>query len=258
MDSIKIKNVVLGEGTPKICAPLVQTGYQALIKEAGEFSGLPVDVAEWRCDCYEGIMAQGTVIKVLPGLLDALGGLPLLFTFRTHKEGGTLPASGAAYRKLLEEAICSGYADMVDVELSFGHEAVRELAELAHAHSVKVILSNHDFHATPGNEELLSRLKQMEALGADIAKIAVMPQSPKDVLRLLSVTYEASRTLSCPLVTMSMNTAGLISRLSGELFGSCLTFGSVGGPSAPGQIDVRELKDILETLHGGASHFFHN
>ena len=91
----------------------------------------------------------------------------------------------------------------------------------------------------------------MEALGADIAKIAVMPNSPADVLTLLSATEQAFRTLSCPVISMSMKGTGLVSRLSGEIFGSCLTFGSVGGASAPGQIDVTELKMILETMHRG-------
>ena len=89
----------------------------------------------------------------------------------------------------------------------------------------------------------------MDFFGADIAKIAVMPQSAGDVLTLLSATEKASRTLSCQVISMSMKGTGLISRLSGEVFGSCLTFGAAGGASAPGQIDVGELRGILETIH---------
>lgn len=251
MKHIQIKHLILGEGIPKICAPLIQTDYPSLIEEAGLFSSLPVDVAEWRCDRYGDILANDTVLQVLPGLRAALRHLPLLFTFRTQREGGDLPASLWEYRELLRRAICSGYADMVDVELFQSHEAVRELTALAHDHGVKVILSNHDFHATPNRAELIDRLSQMEALGGDIAKIAVMPQSPEDVLTLLSATCEASRTLSCPVISMSMAGMGLVSRLSGELFGSCLTFGSVGGASAPGQMDVRELRKLLDMLHRG-------
>ena len=86
-------------------------------------------------------------------------------------------------------------------------------------------------------------------MSADIAKIAVMPQNPGDVLTLLSATFEASQSLSCPVITMSMKGTGLISRLSGEVFGSCLTFGSAGEPSAPGQIDAAQLKRVLEMIH---------
>lgn len=249
MDRIKIRNMTLGQGIPKICASLVQTDYPSLIKEAGLFSSLPVDLGEWRCDWYGGILEHDAVTKALPGLRKALGDIPLLFTFRTQGEGGNRPASLKEYRDLLCRAICSDCVDLVDVELFLGHETVRDLAKLAHDRGVRVILSNHDFHSTPDREELLDRLKQMEALGADLAKIAVMPESPEDVLTLLSATSEAAHTLSCPVISMSMKGTGLVSRLSGELFGSCLTFGSVGDASAPGQIDVRELRGILDILH---------
>ena len=126
---------------------------------------------------------------------------------------------------------------------------IRETVDLAHRHQVSVILSNHDFAATPKEEEILRRLHHMEDLGADIAKIAVMPQSAGCVLTLLSATHKASQSLSCPLITMSMKGTGLISRLSGEVFGSCLTFGSVKEASAPGQIEVGKLKEFLTAIH---------
>ena len=239
MNTLKVKNIVFGEGIPKICAPLVATGYEVLIKEAARFPSLPIDVAEWRADWYEGILSPDTSLEALPGLTDA------------HKEGGNLPASADAYCELLRRAIGSGFIDIVDVELFTGDGIVRELTDLAHRNGIRVILSSHDFSATPDKEEILNRLKHMEALGADIAKIAVMPNSPADVLTLLSATEQAFRTLSCPVISMSMKGTGLVSRLSGEIFGSCLTFGSVGGASAPGQIDVTELKMILETMHRG-------
>lgn len=249
MKSITIKNTVLGEGMPKVCAPLVGTSPKALLEEAAVFTSLPIDIAEWRADWFGPIMDPDFPGQILPQLNTALGGLPLLFTFRTHGEGGNLPASISAYRALAEKAVSSRQIDLVDVELFTGDEIVKDLVNLAHRHQVKVILSNHDFNSTPDEEELIGRLTRMEELGADIAKIAVTPQTPEDVLALLSATRKASARLSCPVITMSMKGTGLISRLSGELFGSCLTFGSVKQASAPGQIDVCRLKDILSVIH---------
>jgi len=40
-----------------------------------------------------------------------------------------------------------------------------------------------------------------------------------------------------------------VSRLTGELFGSALTFGAAKTASAPGQIPVTELREILTVLH---------
>lgn len=49
----------------------------------------------------------------------------------------------------------------------------------------------------------------MQELGADIPKIAVMPQSRKDVLTLLSATEEmASKYADRPIITMSMSATG--------------------------------------------------
>ena len=90
----------------------------------------------------------------------------------------------------------------------------------------------------------------MQELGADIPKIAVMPQNKKDVLILLSATREMSEEhADRPIITMSMAGTGVISRLCGEVFGSALTFGAAGKASAPGQMGVEDLKTVLELLH---------
>ena len=49
----------------------------------------------------------------------------------------------------------------------------------------------------------------------------------------------------CPMITISMGQLGLLSRLTGQIFGSCITFASMGEASAPGQIDAEELKEAL-------------
>ena len=90
----------------------------------------------------------------------------------------------------------------------------------------------------------------MQELGADIPKIAVMPQNKKDVLTLLAATEEmVNNYADRPIITMSMAATGVISRVCGEVFGSALTFGAVGKASAPGQMGAGELKEMLTTLH---------
>ncbi len=95
---------------------------------------------------------------------------------------------------------------------------------------------------------MTARLRRMEALGADIAKLAVMPQTPEDVLTLLSATGEVSATAARPVVTMSMGRLGAVSRIAGEVFGSALTFGAVGQSSAPGQLEAAALAKALSLL----------
>ena len=123
------------------------------------------------------------------------------------------------------------------------------MVDIAHNANMPVVISNHDFEKTPSQEELVERMKRAEALGADILKIAVMPQSKRDVLSLLCATEQMSRESDRPLITMSMGKDGIISRLSGEIFGSSVTFGTIGMASAPGQIDLDSMNYVLDLLH---------
>ena len=47
---------------------------------------------------------------------------------------------------------------------------------------------------------------------------------------------------------MLFRSLGAVTRAAGALFGNAMTFASAGKASAPGQIDVHELKRILDTL----------
>ena len=111
-------------------------------------------------------------------------------------------------------------------------------------------MSNHDFKKTLTYEQIIARLCNMQEYDADICKIALMPQNKEDVLTLLKATKDMTEKYADrPIVSMSMSKKGLISRIAGEVFGSCLTFGSASKASAPGQINARELDTILEIIH---------
>ena len=147
------------------------------------------------------------------------------------------------------QMIKSGYADLIDIEYFMGKEVSERLMSLAKENRVKTVLSSHDFEKTPSRKEMLLCLKAMEEAGADIAKLAVMPRRKEDVTELLAATAEAAGCLSCPVITMSMGKEGMISRISGETFGCAVTFGSLGKTSAPGQIELHALRQVLSILH---------
>ena len=89
----------------------------------------------------------------------------------------------------------------------------------------------------------------MQELGADIVKYAVMPTRERDVLTLLDATLTMKEEHpKTPVITMSMGRLGAISRISGELFGSCLTFATAGNASAPGQLPAAVVKEMLEEV----------
>ena len=94
----------------------------------------------------------------------------------------------------------------------------------------------------------LPRLSQ--DLGADIAKIAVMPKDYADVLTLLGATLKArTGAVKVPIVTMSMGPEGEVTRVAGGLFGSDLTFAVGKEASAPGQIPITDLRQAMSVLY---------
>lgn len=250
MSTLKIRNIVVGEGSPKIIIPLVGGSMAQLLEEADYVKQQCPDVIEWRVDLFEGVGDLQQVAVMLSKLRTLLNNIPLLFTFRSHREGGNKEISDEYYLELNCMAISSGMIDMVDVEL-FNRDVVRNsIVANAREHRVIVVMSNHDFEKTPNKDELVSRLRKMQEYGADIPKIAVMPTSVADVLTLLDAT-NTMKTMYAdrPIITMSMAGTGVVSRLTGELFGSAFTFAAGKTASAPGQIPVNDLRLVLDIIH---------
>jgi 3-dehydroquinate dehydratase-1 len=250
MNTVKVKNIVLGDGIPKICVPIVSKTKEEIIAEALSFKDIHVDVVEWRVDWFEQVFDIEKVKDVLKDLVPALNNIPLLFTFRTSKEGGEKAIEPRVYAELNKSVAATGLVDLVDVEAFTGDDIVKEIIEGVHAYGVKVVASNHDFGKTPSKDDIIYRLRKMQDLGADIPKIAVMPKSKLDVLELLEATVIMSEKYADrPIITMSMAGTGVVSRLTGEVFGSALTFGAAKKASAPGQIGVEDLYGVLQLLH---------
>lgn len=252
MKPVVVRNLIIGEGIPKICVPIVGVSKEEIIEQARMAGSIRADLAEWRADWFEGVFEQEQVEDVLRELRVILGETPLLFTFRTAAEGGERAMEPADYAGLLAAAAQTGCVDLVDVEAFMGDAVVKKLIAAVHRAGVKVVASNHDFEKTPEQAQIIWRLRRMQELGADISKIAVMPQSKKDVLTLLAATEEMCREYAVgPVITMAMGGMGMVSRLCGEVFGSAVTFGAAKRASAPGQVGVQELKDVLGILHAG-------
>lgn len=250
MTTLSIGKTVLGEGIPKIIVPLMGKTEEELVQEIKEVKLLKPDIVEWRVDVYEHVDQMEAVQEMISTLRLALSDELLLFTFRSHKEGGNKEVTVHYYVELLQAAIRTKKIDLVDVELFTGEKYVQELVEMAETNGVYVIMSNHDFEKTPPKKEIVARLCKMQELGAHIPKMAVMPNSVEDVITLLDATNTMKTEYADrPIITMSMGGTGLISRLAGECFGSSATFGAGSQVSAPGQIPVSELRKTLEILH---------
>ncbi|MFB4474297.1 type I 3-dehydroquinate dehydratase [Oceanobacillus caeni] len=250
MTTVKVKNITIGEGMPKICVPIVGETVEKIVEEAKYLTTLEADVVEWRVDFFEQVEDINQVKEALKKIRKRLPQTPIIFTFRSLREGGQKEISTSYYMELNRIMVQTGQVDMIDVELFNDEKDVKHLIDVAHDHHVYVIISNHDFHKTPNKEEIVARLRKGQELGGDIPKIAVMPKNTADVLTLLDATREMKEHYADrPIITMSMAGKGVISRLAGEIFGSALTFGAAKKASAPGQVAVNELKNTLSLLH---------
>ena len=250
MRPITLRGRPLAGGTlPAVCIPLVARSAEALLAEAAAAAAKGPDLLEWRVDHFEGIADTGAVVALAARLKRQAGGLPLLFTRRAASEGGqpvALPDDDVA--ALYAAVAAGGAVDLVDMEMASQAPHLETVRRSARAHGVALVLSFHDFQRTPPLQDLLARFRQAQALGADLAKIAVMPQSPADVLTLLQATCQASEALAIPVAGMAMGPLGAVSRVAGGQFGSALTFAVGQAASAPGQLPIDELRSALAVL----------
>ncbi len=248
MKKVQVGNVIIGEGITKMCVPVVGENLEEIKQQAENIRNKPADLVEFRID-YLKTVNDAKYIYNIADSIKSISEKPVIMTFRTAFEGGNKEITREEYADLLMNILQQGPIDIIDVEMFMGDNLVEEIVEEAHNNNTKVIMSNHDFHKTPEIIEIVGRLRKMESMGADIAKIAVMPANSGDVIKLLQAANTVYSDINIPIVTMSMSGIGLISRISGEIFGSSITFGTVGKISAPGQIEVDKLKPVLEIIH---------
>ncbi len=174
---------------------------------------------------------------------------PLLFTNRAVWEGGRFQGDEDARIDPLVRAV-ELKAFAVDLEvMASGRSCNRLLAEIDHG-ATRLILSWHNFAQTPGRAELVDRLAMMRDKGADIGKIVTMAHDYRDVLRVLGLQEDAA-SFGLPLIAFCMGTPGVISRLATLELGGYMTYCAADGEegTAPGQLSVGALRDMLERLH---------
>lgn len=250
-NAFEIKGIRIGDGKPVICVPVVAPERETIIETIKSLTEQKVQMIEWRVDCFREADDVAAVRAVLDTVKPFLTETIFLFTFRTKQQGGSRRMEEWKILKLNETAAKSGCADMIDLEFFEATKPEKEIRRFQRM-GVRVIASHHDFDATPDDRILRMLMEQMQQGGADVAKLAVMPQSTDDVVRLLKLTNDMKQKYpTLPVVTMSMGALGVVSRMAGEIFGSCITFGAVGEISAPGQIAADKLEDILSVIHQG-------
>ncbi len=221
-----------------ICVPLVESGIDSMVDKANR---VECETVELRLDFLSGFSDLGHLEKIEKKKVVAC--MP-------SWEGGNFKGSEPDRMKILRSSL--DFADFITIELNTDKILRDSLVAAAKDAGVKVILSYHNFDLTPPRQEIIRILnKELEA-NADIAKIAFMANNYTDVLNLMQVLVDQNddASFNIPLIAISMGKFGKISRVIGPLLGSYLTYAPIekGGESAPGQLTLDELTQILKIL----------
>jgi 3-dehydroquinate dehydratase-1 len=167
-------------------------------------------------------------------------GLPVIITNRMKQEGGVWQGSEEERISILISLLPK--ADAADIELCARDRDM--VVKKARDTGKTVIISTHDFQKTPASDAIIEIIGDSFAAGADIAKLAVTPTSLEDILRLLDITLHTEGDVC----VMAMGEMGRHSRVIAPLYGSVMTYGYVGKATAPGQLRVDELRQILNII----------
>ena len=246
---IIIKGKHIGEGKPIICVPVMGKTKNEIVESIKKMVNDKCEMIEWRVDAFEECNSVNALKAVIEEVAPLLKDTLFVYTYRTKRQGGLgeLPEDVVADIRLA--AAETGLVDFIDGEyfmIDHPRKIIKELKKF----DVHIIASHHDFNDTPGNRIINSILEKMNDSGADVVKLAVMPQTMDDVMNLLIETNDFhNRYPKKPLITMSMGKLGSVSRVIGEYVGSCVTFGAKEVASAPGQLEYSELNQVLNILH---------
>ena len=245
----------LAPGRMSVIVPVFAADLAGALDQAAALGDTAADLAELRLDPLRlpgGGLPDGAwlcdAVRRVRGALDPR--LPLLVTVRTAAEGGERLLEQGDYPALLGALLAAADAfDGLDVQYRTAGDAMADLCRRAGQAGVAVVASQHDFHKTPPEAEMVQALCGMHRAGADVCKLAVMPRTAADAAALLFATARARDLLpGVPLITMSMGALGAVTRVCGGAFGSWGTFGTAGVSSAPGQPDAAALRRALDAL----------
>jgi len=247
----KIGKLEIGAGQVRICAPIAYTTEEEIYASLAEIRAKKPDLAEWRIDCFSDYRDAGKVNRVLSRIREELAPIPVLCTLRTSDEGGEAALLPAEYKDFYKELCRASRPDAIDVETITKLETAPEIIQMAKALGVTVIASNHEFTRALPEEELLRRLAVMDAAGADILKIAVMPKTADDTRTVLESAKAYHRKgFQKPIILIAMGELGKDTRTRAGEVGIAVTFATIGKASAPGQISIDELREIQSRAAG--------
>ncbi len=166
-------------------------------------------------------------------------GKPIVLTIRLAAEQGQWVRADQDRVSLFKRGL--KVVSAVDVELR--SEILPIISQESKLLNKCTIVSYHDFDKTPPLVELEDIVRQGSEFG-QIVKIATMVRSVDDIEILKSLL---KRSYPVPLCVIGMGLLGRDTRIMFPSLRSCLAYGYLDQPSAPGQLSVRELEERIRS-----------
>jgi 3-dehydroquinate dehydratase-1 len=231
-----MKNPLLAElklSSPLLVASLDGDDLAYLLEQARSDRA---DVVEIRLDLW-GNFFREDMVERMARFKDKIG-LPMLVSFRG---GHPFPNwwQPVHWRAL-------AHAAAIDVEWNPKYPW-REIVKNVKKYNLALIISHHDYKATPKDKALIKIARAAYGKKADIVKIATRVEKNEDIRTLLSVIQKfAPKRL---MTVMGMGPLGALSRITAPLFNACLLYGFIGTPTASGQMPYRDLQERVRALY---------
>jgi 3-dehydroquinate dehydratase-1 len=184
--------------------------------------------------------------------------IPVIATFRKFSEGGKIELDRYERMKILKKLIAA-QPNYLDLEMDTDPEILQEVIKLTTQFSVQLIFSYHDFEKTPSYDDALRIIENFNAK----LESSVFENTCKREERIYKMIFNANnyqdnlivlklcRTLSkegFKVICFCMGELGILSRIMCVKVGSFLTFGSIDEETAPGQINIVNMREIHELL----------
>jgi len=181
-----------------------------------------------------------------------------IFTFRDPSEGGQINISEKERVEIIKTLIKSK-PKYLDIEINNDTEILSEVINLASQNKISLIFSFHDFQKTPSSDECITTINAFENrlindlkidsefLEKCIYKAIFTAQNFEDNFVPLNVCKTFSKK-GQKIICFCMGEIGIFSRIICVKAGSYLTFGSIDEKTAPGQLNIKKIREIHQLL----------
>ncbi|MCR4611493.1 MAG: type I 3-dehydroquinate dehydratase [Lachnospiraceae bacterium] len=241
---MRVKNIDIENFKPIVCVPIVDNTVARSLETARVLALRKVPVIEWRLDYLKELNDKDAIINGLKEFSAICKDNVTIATIRTKAQGGLSSFNESEMELYLSLIANNKCVDFIDVEY-FTYERPKKLIDSLKSLGANVICSNHDFEETPEDEMILTLLEEMDCSACDGVKMAVMPSNSTDVTRFMDVCNSFAVETKKLFISMSMGELGKVSRLAGNVTGSCITYGAYNKTSAPGQMDYKKLMEYI-------------